>query len=647
MRFRFVPLLLLTVLLQTALHGQKRYNVWAFGEQSGLDFNSAPPMFFGPTQVSASLLNYTSSICDTAGNLLMYTDGLEIWNRKHEKMKKLGVQWPWGGYAVPLICPYPGNDSLYYLFAVSDNLHLLRYLTINSKANDGWGEVVYPPPPIPFNYATTLLNEASVMVAGTGHCNKKDYWIVAHSGNTLYSYPVSANGVDSPIVSRIDPSVLAAPTYETGNLKFAANGEKLIFPAFNENKILVFDFNNRTGLFSNPLALYAPDGTALEEAEISPDGSKLYISASFVREANNPFRFVSHLVYQMDLNAGTAAAIQRSTTELTPYADQSGCTPRTCFSVIRTMQTGPDGRIYVSYRSNETDANVIREPNLAGFKADYALFDINLKTPYTKFNYNYIRSESFEPARNSIIVKKQNCANEPVAFSLLHKNIDSVKWDFGDPGSGTRNYSTQATPNHTYPAPGTYQVTAFIYHLCFTDTARTTVAISNDATVKLPDWIGDTTLCLGFDEVWDVTTPGATSYLWSDGITNRPQNRIKVSGVYSVKAYNACSMDIRRFAVQFDACDCEVFVPSAFTPNNNGLNDDFKPLTTCFLKEYRFAIYNRYGGVVFSTTDRLRGWDGRAKDLQPGTNTYIWTLQYKDPNTKKLVQKKGTVTMIL
>ncbi|TDH26863.1 gliding motility-associated C-terminal domain-containing protein [Segetibacter sp. 3557_3] len=641
-----VLLIFLVTYFSLAGNGQKRNNVWVFGQQSGLDFNKSPVAPLDATAADGVNSNCLSSICDSSGKLLFYSDGKEVWTSTHVKMVKQGVQWPWGGFTVPLVCPYPGNDSLYYLFAVAENLHMLRYLTINTKLNNGLGGIVYPPPPIPFNYTTTLLNDASVMVAGTTHCNKRDKWIIAHSGADLYAYLVTDAGVSTAPVTSSVLSVLNGGTFQGGNFKFAANGEKLIMPLLSENRILVFDFNALTGRFSNPISIHTPPEMTLEEVELSPDGSKLYLGTYFIRPNNNPFNFKSHVVLQMNLDAGSVTDIYNSVVELSPYPDESGCTPRTCFTVERSLQLAPDGRIYVSFRTNEPFAHIIQEPNIAGFSAHYGLYGVKFASEYGKFNYNYIRSESFEPRINGITVKRKNCATEPTTLSLIYKNVDSVRWNFGDPSSGTKNFSNRLSDDHLYPGPGSYQVRAIIYRSCSIDTAATTVVISSDKPVKIPAWIRDTTLCLGSENPFDATTPFATTYFWSDGITRGPVYRIKEKGVYSITASNECSRDVRRFAVNFDTCDCSVYFPDAFTPNSDGLNDVFKALTNCSLQNFELKIYSRLGHVVFSTTDRTRGWDGSIGAKPAEAGTYVFQVRYRDPNNRKYIAKSGTIVLI-
>ncbi|HLO91391.1 MAG TPA: gliding motility-associated C-terminal domain-containing protein, partial [Lentimicrobium sp.] len=86
-----------------------------------------------------------------------------------------------------------------------------------------------------------------------------------------------------------------------------------------------------------------------------------------------------------------------------------------------------------------------------------------------------------------------------------------------------------------------------------------------------------------------------------------------------------------------------VYVPNAFTPNGDGLNDTFKPIITKpdLISQYHLSIYNRWGQCFFETSDPSKSWDG--KDELPGA--YNWVVSYKD-GMGKVNQLKGSVTLI-
>jgi gliding motility-associated-like protein len=88
-----------------------------------------------------------------------------------------------------------------------------------------------------------------------------------------------------------------------------------------------------------------------------------------------------------------------------------------------------------------------------------------------------------------------------------------------------------------------------------------------------------------------------------------------------------------------------VFFPSAFTPNQDGKNDIFKPIITGNIKHYEFFIYNRWGQVVFRTTDATKGWDGKFLGKEQNNNVFIWQCSYQFEG-EAIRTQKGTVILI-
>jgi gliding motility-associated-like protein len=91
--------------------------------------------------------------------------------------------------------------------------------------------------------------------------------------------------------------------------------------------------------------------------------------------------------------------------------------------------------------------------------------------------------------------------------------------------------------------------------------------------------------------------------------------------------------------------DTKVFVPTGFTPNKDGKNDDIKPLVLgLFTLEY-FTVYDRWGRIVFTSGDLSKGWNGFIKGSEAPIGVYVWLLKGKDfrGNT---IQQKGSFTLL-
>jgi gliding motility-associated-like protein len=90
----------------------------------------------------------------------------------------------------------------------------------------------------------------------------------------------------------------------------------------------------------------------------------------------------------------------------------------------------------------------------------------------------------------------------------------------------------------------------------------------------------------------------------------------------------------------------EVFVANAFTPNNDGINDEFKPSFSLIPSRYNFMIYNRYGFKIFESSDSGKGWNGRLSDgskaLEGG---YIYYFKIVS-SSGKVLEKRGNFSVI-
>lgn len=139
---------------------------------------------------------------------------------------------------------------------------------------------------------------------------------------------------------------------------------------------------------------------------------------------------------------------------------------------------------------------------------------------------------------------------------------------------------------------------------------------------------------------YQVILPQYNNYLWSTGETGQSAIFSK-QGSYWVRVDNSCGNYIDSFRVQDVGC---FFVPDAFTPNNDGLNDIFRPRGIADPKGYQLTIHNRWGNQVFISTNPNTGWNGMHGATLADAGTYNWYLQYTHEG--KLVSDKGVVMLI-
>jgi gliding motility-associated-like protein len=89
----------------------------------------------------------------------------------------------------------------------------------------------------------------------------------------------------------------------------------------------------------------------------------------------------------------------------------------------------------------------------------------------------------------------------------------------------------------------------------------------------------------------------------------------------------------------------DLFVPDAFTPNGDGMNDVFKPIPVGIKSLTFFKVYNRLGELVFSTNKQKEGWDGTFKGQPQDPGVFVWMAEGID-YLGKVIFKKGSVTLI-
>jgi len=113
---------------------------------------------------------------------------------------------------------------------------------------------------------------------------------------------------------------------------------------------------------------------------------------------------------------------------------------------------------------------------------------------------------------------------------------------------------------------------------------------------------------------------------------------------YELEVHNSfgCTASAKERVVVF----YDLFMPNAFTPNGDGRNDLFRIPPSITVSIAKFSVYNRWGELVFTTTNSSAGWDGRLGGKPQPLGTYVWMIDFYNPILKRQILKKGTVELI-
>lgn len=118
--------------------------------------------------------------------------------------------------------------------------------------------------------------------------------------------------------------------------------------------------------------------------------------------------------------------------------------------------------------------------------------------------------------------------------------------------------------------------------------------------------------------------------VWEDG-TVASEWEVSEAGLYQAYLINTCGQYVARYDVDFQPCVCPMYLPTGFSPNNDGINDRFLPLSGCDLEivDMRFEVYDRWGNLLHTEQgEELSGWDGTSRNSILDAGLYVWTLSY-------------------
>lgn len=207
-----------------------------------------------------------------------------------------------------------------------------------------------------------------------------------------------------------------------------------------------------------------------------------------------------------------------------------------------------------------------------------------------------------------------------------------------------RAHTFQDTPQFSNLAAGTYSVNVRDAAGCATVVEG--IDIDNPPVLRIDDLTTHPITCDNNEpQVAVVADGGVAPYHYSvDGIHWQAENTFTRldAGNYEVLVSDAnhCQVSGTASVTRNDA-QCAVVVPNAFSPNNDGRNDLFRPRAYANIMNYRFTIYNRWGQPLFDTRDPNAGWDGYFKGQLQEAGAYVWVLIYQDAQGQDRKQTGG------
>jgi len=655
-----------------------------------------------------SFLEGTASLCDTNGQLLFYGTGNKIWNKYGAVMQNAMNLVPFNTYSTTqgaLIVPSLSNAQQYYYFSLQEgdgltandnNVCRLYYSIIDVSLNGGLGDVLPGKKGIPLD-----SNLAESMIAMKG--DNGNIWLIVHvrEAAIFKAYEITCNGINpTPVVSNAGKFTVNPLSYFVGMMAGAPNGKKIalcntysLVGGKNDDSTAgteVYDFDPTTGIVFN--AEIISKGADHYGVAFSPDNSKLYISSV---PLIMPSRY--RVIDQYDLGLSNPAQVRSSRTtvfkEKGPLAGQ--------------LRLAADGKIYTPSINNHNNVlDRIDFPNLKGAACQYLHDTVRL----LKFTYTSLglpaevvevpwRERGLSFVHDTTICGKEGFSvtiSAPSGFNNYKWNnlgtqpsrtitkrgtywvtstddcgwrIDTFNVHFEDIGFSlpadtiicdgssmvltapeleglTYLWSNGSTSNQiSVETSGLWFLKVSSGHCSFSDTVS--ITISDLSNALKPNW-GDTIIACKEDVFFlNVSAPAMSKILWSNGDENF---RIEVNnpGFYWATIHYQGCFASDTVLVERPFCNCMLTIPSAFTPNGDGLNDRFRVIVPadCAIDQFEMGVYNRWGQLVFYTQNPKSAWDGTFKGGPAEAGIYMYTIGYYAGDKRVKKMHTGDIALI-
>lgn len=665
-------------------------NVWVFGN-SGIDFNTTPPTSFTSQMGSASLSNYgesAASVADANGVLQFYTEGTYVFNRQHQLMPNGDPVIPVtniAGYSPTsstaqgsIIVPHPDTSNLYYVFSLGSMESgffsgRLYYSVVDMNLNNGLGDVIT-------NRKGILLDSSlTERITAVPRSDCQGFWLlcVDHDGK-VKSFLITAAGINTnPVVSNLNLNVVQ----KIGKIDISPNGQKIAISQHvdmvvgNFSGLILADFNVSDGTVSNVHELM--QNLSIYGLCFDFDSELLYLNEFSL----SPLGYIT----QINVNAGTVTDILNSRVILSDRV------------LYTSIKRAPDNKIYYRYIQPNI-ISVINNPNVPGLGAGVQDTAVVLIPGPGVIAANAVLPNIVpklrQPIYNSTRATYSFCDTiENLQLIATDSNGQNYVWsdgvsstysrtDINTPGIYWVNYTADLCTNNTdtFIVNISYQKDTMIHKiLCsdngydhngniltnsglYTDTFRTIDGCDSIVTLELELYpsveaaisLGSSPpFCLG-DSIF-LSAANAPEYEWlynGESLGKSQNQSVLLSSTNNTITLITRSNDLCEAVDQiaFEATECcQIMVPTAFSPNGDGLNDVFSvKMGDCYISDVEMQIFDRWGQMVYYGRGgrALSGWDGVQNGIPVDLGVYFYTLKYKMRYSKDMIVKKGDLTLI-
>lgn len=332
------------------------------------------------------------------------------------------------------------------------------------------------------------------------------------------------------------------------------------------------------------------------------------------------------------------------------YDTCSGVSPR----IIDRSQVTVGNITQWNWVVDGTPASTMQNPLLTGLADGPHQLQLTVTSNNGCATTSSIESIAINPRPVVTAAAAAGCVNEPISF--FGQQVDNAttiaQWNWA---FHTSSVVTEQNPQHVFTVPGvtTILLGAMASNGCHSGMSPVQVTVTQAFANAGKDTIvvKDIPFILNSSYGTAGNTSTITNFNWSPSIgLDNPSDASPTATLQDDQTYyfTATSPEgcIARDTINITVFKgSAIFVPTGFTPNNDGRNDRLKPYYVGIKTLHYFTMYNRWGELVFTTKDLSAGWNGMLRGMPQGTGTYVWFLKAVD-YVGKVYDMKGTTTII-
>jgi gliding motility-associated-like protein len=231
--------------------------------------------------------------------------------------------------------------------------------------------------------------------------------------------------------------------------------------------------------------------------------------------------------------------------------------------------------------------------------------------------------------RPRVRVRDTIICSDPIIVTVNNKGYKYL-WSTGE-----------TTEQTTIEKPGIYWLKINNKGCFYTDTFKV-----NTSNFAVPNFGKELLICENDPpKTISVKAPSDMKLYWNTGATSSAIN-ISKEGIYWVKSISKnCGTKTDSVTVKYKNCDCDVYIPNSFTPNDDDRNDLFSPAFQCEYNYFSLTIFDRWGNTVYTSSNINGKWDGKFKGNPCPDDVYVYRLEAIQKVTDKKIIRNGHISL--